>query len=173
MKKIVQRSERAQRGMGPAVVQQLRSRLAGQPGGQTLLEFALVAPLLIFFILALVDFGIAIDRKLVLDHAVREGARFASVGGDALNGNPADADAVRVYMQGQSQGMVNPTANSGDNGYTNVCYDTNGGVQVSITYTHDFVTGFTSIFNTSVASITMNPDARARVEQTVLGIPAC
>ena len=123
--------------------------------------------------LALVDFGIAIDRKLVLDHAVREGARFASVGGDAINGNPADANDVRVYMQGQSQGIVNPAANPGENGYSVVCYDAESGVQVGITYTHDFVTGFTSIFNMSVAGITMNPEARARVEQSVPGILAC
>ena len=154
MKKIVRQIERGQRG-------------------QTLLEFALVAPLLIFFVLALVDFGIAIDRKLVLDHAVREGVRFASVGGDAINDNPTDATGVRLYMQGQSQGVVDPAAGPGENGYTEVCYDADGGVQVGITYTHDFVTGFTSIFSTSVGSITMNPEARARVEQAVAGIPAC
>lgn len=153
-KKIAQRKERSQ-------------------GGQTLLEFALVAPLLIFFILALVDFGIAIDRKLVLDHAVREGARFASVGGDALNGNPADVTAVREYMEGQSQGMVDPGAVDGENGYTEVCYDNDGGVQVGITYTHDFVTGFTAIFDLGIPNIRMDVDAAARVEQTVTGIPPC
>ena len=59
-------------------------------GGQTLIEFALAAPLLLVFLLAIVDFGIAIDRRIVLDHAVREGARYASVGGDAFtSGIPA------------------------------------------------------------------------------------
>ena len=41
--------------------------------GQTLLEFALVAPLMLVFLLGLVGFGIAIDRRPVLDHAAREG----------------------------------------------------------------------------------------------------
>ncbi len=154
MKKTVQQKERSQRG-------------------QTLLEFALVAPLLLFFILALVDFGIAIDRRLVLDHAVREGVRFASVGGDALNGNPANVTAVREYMEGRSQGMVDPDANLGENGYTEVCYDADDGVRVDITYTHDFVTGFTSIFDVGIANIPMNADATARVEQSVPGIPPC
>ena len=115
MKKTIQRKERTQRG-------------------QTLLEFALVAPLLLFFVLALVDFAISIDRKLVLDHAVREGARFASVGGDALNGFPAGVDEVKLYTAAQSQDIA--TTADGVNGSVFVCHDGDGGVQVSIDYTY-------------------------------------
>lgn len=161
-------------GRRRAVAQQLPSCLLRQPRGQTLLEFALVAPLLLFFLLALVDFGIAIDRRLVLDHAVREGARFASVGGDALaTGLPATEQDVKDYVAAQSQGIANASAANGANGSIRVCDDGAGGVQVNITYTHDFVTGFTSIFATGVGSISMNAGATARVEQSVSGIPAC
>ena len=144
--------------------------------GQSLLEFAFVAPLVLVFLLAIVDFGIAVDRRLVLDHAVREGARFASVGGQALTtGSPALLADVQGYTSDQSQGIsMNVT----------VCYEnTNGGplgdvgdnVRVSIQYTHDFVTGFTAIFDTDVASIVMNPSASARIEraQPVTGAIAC
>ena len=137
--------------------------------GQTLLEFAFVAPLMIIFLLALVDFGIAIDRRLVLDHAVREGARFASVGGDALNGNPADTHDVQVYTAAQSQGIADAEAGAGTNGSILVCDDGAGGVEVRITYTYDFVTGFTSFFSPDVWNIVMDPTASARIEQPLRG----
>ncbi|MEX0786108.1 MAG: TadE/TadG family type IV pilus assembly protein [Dehalococcoidia bacterium] len=140
----------------------------GQERGQTLLEFAFVAPVLLVFVLALVDFGIAIDRRLVLDHAVREGARFASVGGNALDGDPADVAAVKAYTAGHSQGIADAGAPEGTNGAVNVCADGDG-VNVSIEYTHDFVTGFTSIFDLSIGNIVMNPKAAARIEQPLEG----
>ncbi len=146
--------------------------------GQTLLEFALVAPLLLLFILALVDFGIAIDRRLVLDHAVREGARFASVGGDALTtGVLATEQDVKDYVAAQSQGILDATVlDPTENGYIGVCYELVDGVParvaVNATYTHDFVTGFTSIVDADVGSIEMDPGAFARVEQIAV-IPTC
>jgi Flp pilus assembly protein TadG len=141
--------------------------------GQTLLEFAFVAPVLLVFLLALVDFGIAIDRRLVLDHAVREGARYASVAGDALDGNPATIAQVKSYTAAQSQGIVGTSA-------VQLCKEPNGagpsddGVRVTVQYTHDFVTGFASIFDLSVGSIVMNPKASARIEQPLAGaLSAC
>ena len=47
--------------------------------GQALVEFAFIGPLLLFFILIVVDFGIAMDRRELVQHAVREGARRAAV----------------------------------------------------------------------------------------------
>ena len=130
-------------------------------GGQTLIEFALAAPLLLVFLLALVDFGIAIDRRIVLDHAVREGARYAAVGGDALtSGEASTALDVESYTANQAQGIGN----------ADVCYTAEGGVRVSIEYTSDFVTGFTSLFNLSATNIPMNASADARVEQPLAGV---
>lgn len=141
------------------------SRAAGSlcrhEGGQTLIEFALAAPLLLVFLLALVDFGIAIDRRIVLDHAVREGARYASVGGDAFtSGEASTALDVEGYTSAQAQGIGNAA----------VCYTPEGGVRVSIDYTYDFVTGFTSLFNLSVPNIPMNASAEARVERPLAGV---
>ncbi len=146
------------------ITRAVRSRCRNE-GGQTLIEFALAAPLLLVFLLALVDFGIAIDRRIVLDHAVREGARYASVGGDAFTtGEASTALDVEGYTSAQAQGLGN----------AHVCYTEEGGVQVSIDYTYDFVTGFTSLFNLSVPSIPMNARADARVEQPLAeGVDDC
>ena len=48
--------------------------------GQALVELAFIGPLLLLFILIVVDFGIALDHREVLQHAVREGARRGAVG---------------------------------------------------------------------------------------------
>lgn len=138
--------------------------------GQALIEFAFVAPLVLVFLLAIVDFGIALDRRILLDHAVREGARFASVGGNSLeSGTPDDLiTQIKEYTAEQAQGIV-------DVGDIEVCYDeanasgtlgdAGDNVQVRVHYRHDFVTGFTSMFDTDLAGIDMNPTSSARVER--------
>src|SRR3972149_4866634 len=80
--------------------------------GQALIEMALVLPLIFVFILVRVDFGIALDRREVLQHAVREGARHAAVA--------ADINAIKQRTVDQSQGVLSLADVS-------VCYlDTNG-----------------------------------------------
>ena len=152
--------------------------------GQTLLEFAFVAPLILMFLLAIVDFGIAIDRRVVLDHAVREGGRFAAVGGNAFTTGVVATDAdIRAYTASQSQGIADPAGAPGSGNYIVVCYeDANGNgtlgdvgdnVRVQAHYFHDFVTGFTGFFNTSLVGIAMDPSASARLERAAIGGPAC
>ncbi len=153
--------------------------------GQSLIEFAFVAPIVLVFLLAIVDFGIAIDRRLVLDHAVREGARFAAVGGYALTSgvNASDAE-IRSHTAGQSQGIADDAGSPGSDNFVEICYedsnsngivgDVGDNVQVRVHYKHDLVTGFTAFFNSPLASIDMNPASSARVERTVDGpAPAC
>jgi Flp pilus assembly protein TadG len=154
--------------------------------GQTLIEFAFVAPLVLVFLLAIVDFGIALDRRIVLDHAVREGARLASVGGHSLESGSMTLDElvgeIKTYTADQSQGIADGAGVPGAGNYIDVCYDDANGngtvgdvgdnVQVRVHYQHDFVTGFTSMFDSDIASIDMNPASSARVERPVDGTPA-
>lgn len=51
--------------------------------GQSLLEFALVLPVLALMLLGIVDFGQIFSRWLVVEHAARDAARYASLGGSA------------------------------------------------------------------------------------------
>jgi hypothetical protein len=58
--------------------------------GGTLVEFALVAPLVILLIMAALELAILFWVNLTLQHAVREGARYAVTGqGGALRGQLA------------------------------------------------------------------------------------
>lgn len=47
--------------------------------GQSLVETAVVVPILLLLIAAVIDFGRAFDTYIVLTNAAREGARFASL----------------------------------------------------------------------------------------------
>lgn len=67
---------------------------------QTLLEFAFVMPVIIIFIGAIVDFGIALDRKIVLTNAAREAARHASLGIDT------DPTSIKQVAVDQSQELI-------------------------------------------------------------------
>ncbi len=70
---------------------------------QSLIEFALFFPFIGFFLFATVDFGIALDRKVIFTNAAREGARYASLG------TTTDADAIAQVVVDQSQGAFDTT----------------------------------------------------------------
>ena len=48
--------------------------------GQSLVEFALVLPILLALVMGIIQFGIILNGYLTITHAVREGARLAAVG---------------------------------------------------------------------------------------------
>lgn len=59
-------------------------RLSANPfrrreGGQTLVEFALVAPIFLVLLLGIVDFGMGFKAWISITNATREGARIAAV----------------------------------------------------------------------------------------------
>lgn len=57
-------------------------RLRGEEGA-ALVEFALVANILLFLCFAMIELGLVINAQLVLSSAAREGARRAAVDGGA------------------------------------------------------------------------------------------
>jgi hypothetical protein len=98
-------------------------------GGQGLAEFALVIPLLLIFVLALVDFARGIFIYSVVSDAAREGARYAIVHGalaplDSMtpsgpgtsdpNGSTYVVPAARSVAQGLDQSLLTIGACWGD-----------------------------------------------------------
>jgi TadE-like protein len=142
--------------------------------GQSLIEFALVSPFIIVLILAVVDFGIAIDRRATLQHGVREGARFGAVGGEFFTTDVLATESDIVdRTDDQSQGLPDSVS---------ICYiDENGtndpdpddSLRVESSYQYDFVSGFQNMFGLSLGGITMTPSAEARLEVDDLGISEC
>lgn len=54
----------------------------GSEAGQSLVEFALVLPVLLLVLLGIVDFGRVLSTGYMVAHAARDAARYASVGAD-------------------------------------------------------------------------------------------
>lgn len=85
-----------------------RTRHSGQAGA-TIVEFALVASLLFSILLAIVDFGHMFWVNLTMQHAVREGARYAVTGRADLDPTPADpttrCDAAIEKIRRESMGL--------------------------------------------------------------------
>jgi len=131
--------------------------------GQALIEFALVFPLLFVFILVIVDFGLALDRREVIQHAVREGARSGAVG--------KTIQEITDHTNEQSGGILNNVK---------VCYvdDGNGpgnagdSVRVSGDYSYNFAIGTGAFLSGVIPPINMTPSATARLEKAVAVPPA-
>jgi Flp pilus assembly protein TadG len=65
----------------------------GQPAGQALVEFALVAPILFLLLFAIIEGARLIYHYEVLNNATREGVRYAIVHGENSN-DPATPEDV-------------------------------------------------------------------------------
>jgi Flp pilus assembly protein TadG len=106
--------------------------------GAELVEFALVLPLLLFVVMALIDFGFLFQRFEVVTNAAREGARIAVLPGYAT----ADVTArVQSYV---STGGVPSTSGNPSVVVTNVTIPVAGGAalqakRVQVTYSSPYL----------------------------------
>ncbi|MBI4321026.1 MAG: pilus assembly protein [Chloroflexi bacterium] len=62
------------------MLRKLFLRLRRNEKGQDMVEFALVAPILLLLVMGIIDFGRVFNAYLVTTHGAREGARYAAVG---------------------------------------------------------------------------------------------
>ena len=151
------------------------SRMSGSRG-QTLIEFAFVAPIMFVFLFGIVDFGIALDRRVVLQHAVADGARRGAV-------NP-DVDETIAYTEDQSQGLLDNTANPGavivcflDDDFDGNLGEVGDSIRVAADFDYNFTVAFGEMmgaFGVSIPSINMTPYAIERLETSAApGGPVC
>jgi Flp pilus assembly protein TadG len=73
----------------------------GDDRGAAMVEFALVLPVLVTLLVAIIQFGSAYNTKLALQAAAREGARAAALGDDGVSAtqnaaSPHDLDAADI-----------------------------------------------------------------------------
>lgn len=73
-----------------------RGRAAASMRGQTLLEFALVVPVFLLLVCAVVDFGHVMYMQMTVQHAVQEAGRFAVTGTCSPDPNNASSNLSRV-----------------------------------------------------------------------------
>ena len=141
----------------------------GSSRGQTLVEFALISPIIILLLVGIIDFGMAMDRRIVLQHAAREGARMAAVTDDT------DAVCNRIVDQGQG------TVERSDITFEYDDLDSNGlnaGDNVKVTLPYEWPlpildTALFGLFDDHIAAINLTTTASARLERVVPGDEDC
>jgi Flp pilus assembly protein TadG len=80
----------------------MRRWLRWEERGQSLVEFAMVVPIFLLLVFAIIDFGRLLMNQVTLTNATREGARIAAVG--------ASSGEVTTRVQSAASGM-NPSVN--------------------------------------------------------------
>ena len=140
------------------------------PRGQALIEFAFIAPLMFVLLFAIVDFGIAIDRRITLQHSVRESARYAAVHTNELD--------IKQRAVDQAQGIIELAD-------VDVCYEDTDldatfgepgeDVKVSATFRWEFpiMREILGAFGVEPLFVDMTPWGTARLERSVSGAVGC
>jgi Flp pilus assembly protein TadG len=135
--------------------------------GQTLIEFAFIAPIIFLFLFTIVDFGIAMDRRITIQHAVREGARYAAVN--------TDCGDIQAATAAQAQSIIDDTD-------VTVSYSTAPApaergdavtVKASFVYEPWIFNSIASVFGVTGGSIDMSPSASSRLELAVPDASGC
>jgi Flp pilus assembly protein TadG len=114
--------------------------------GQSLVEFALVLPLLVLLLFGIIDFGRIIHAYLTIDHAGREAARAASIGKTKVEVEQVAIDS------GKSINLSDVTVSPGTSG---------ANATVTITYP---ITFLTPVIGNIVGPITLEDTTVMRVE---------
>ena len=129
--------------------------------GQTLVEFALIAPIVFILLFGIIDFGMALDHRIVLQHAVREGARYAAVhdGCTAIQDRTAER-AASLIPDPHNTVVVAYDDNPASAGDT---------VKVTAPFSYDFP--LMSRFG--VGTINVDVSASARLEMAVPSAGGC
>jgi len=117
----------------------VRSRGRRRESGASLVEFALIVPLLTLFLFGIVQFGIAYDKKQSINAAAREGARAAAIPITTVSDINTRVDNS---FEALTTGVVTKTIQVGTTTYTNSAdkpCDGKEGQTVVVTATVDHV----------------------------------
>ena len=90
----------------------MRFRRARDERGQSMTEFAVVLPVLVLVLFAILQLGIAFNNYLTLTDAVRAGGRTAAVSRRASNPTNVAVTRVRAAGSNLNQSSLNVTVTS-------------------------------------------------------------
>lgn len=86
-------------------------KLRKNENGQSMVEFALVLPILVLLVMAIIQFGIIFSAQVALTNAVREGARAAIVGIVLDDSTEGDVESIVRNALGAHRYVTIPTGN--------------------------------------------------------------
>jgi Flp pilus assembly protein TadG len=161
----------------------LRKLVFGGEGAQ-LLEFALVLPVLLVFVVGILDFGQAFNLKQKLNNASREGARFAAAENSGAALTTSDVSAIRDVVGNYltSAGVSKCSINSGPrvSGFVYTYTSSSGGCgsfSLVINRNYTFTAGTNTLAGTNVTltypyTWTIGSIIGLMVPNANLGLPA-
>lgn len=76
--------------------------------GQTLVEFAIILPVLLLLVVGMMEFGLVINQYMVVAEAAREGARSAALGGTDANVISTSKNAASQIDKGELEVSITP-----------------------------------------------------------------
>src|SRR5579859_2893841 len=88
--------------------------------GQGIVEFALILPLLLLFLLGIIEVGRMLAIFSSVSSAVQQAARYGSVGGDTGHGMPYYLDCAGMRQSAKNTSLLQPLADTD----INIRYDT-------------------------------------------------
>ena len=102
--------------------------------GQNIVEFALIAPILLILFMGVFDFGWLLHKQIQLDHATREAARRAVVGADNTAAKqvvydtcafPVTEDMITIEVQDENGSPVSNPEDRTPDYYYSISVDIN------------------------------------------------
>ena len=138
----------------------VRRSPGGREGGASMVEFALVVPLLIPILVAVMQFGMAFSYKNQLTQLAGEGARMA-----AVDKNPGSG-TLQAYIKGQASEELKNGGSSAVPNPAQVCIDSpaSGAVRVNTSVTYDWFP-ILSKLSSSLTTTTIHGSATMRMEK--------
>jgi Flp pilus assembly protein TadG len=129
---------------------------------QGLVEFALILPVFLIVVFAVVDFGLGLRAWITITNSAREGARFAAVSCATAG---ADPDAVKLRAVDTSAGLLA----TGDVTVDNCPGGSTDPVLVTVEYDYDLITPLAGLMTllsggSIPGTITMSSTADMRLE---------
>ena len=114
----------------------MRTRL-GDDHGASVVEFAMIVPLLLVLVLGIAEFGHAFQVQGTLSAAAREGARVMALQNDPAAARAAVRDATPTLDPALTNGQITVTPAACPTTST-----TTSNVRVTVDYPMPFLTGF-------------------------------
>ena len=156
-----------------AALRVLLTRLRRSESGAEFVEFAMAFPLLLFIVMAILDFGLMFEQYEVISNAAREGARLAMLPNYTITACPtcgtqrASSYVNAALIAGSAAGAPSATIAPQDITFTvggvstTVC-----GVNVQVGYTHEylFLSGIGTYFGSSFGTKRLTASATMRLE---------
>jgi Flp pilus assembly protein TadG len=142
-------------------VTRLRRKAPGERGA-TIVEFAIIAPLLFALVFGIIDFGWAFMQDLSVKQAAREGGRIAIVDGETTAGCAGLISDIkqRVSSDLKTSSMTASLSVTDSNG-DGIVGDVGDVMTITVTYPLSSLSGFT----TALIGGTMTSTIQMRMEQ--------